>query len=213
MFKMTEADFLKRLNHGLSLLSIESTAEQQEALWYYLEQLQRWNKAYNLTAIHDPEKIISNHFFDSLSILRYLKGKRVLDVGSGAGFPGMVLALFDRTKEYTLLDSNGKKTRFLMSLQSHWRLPHITIINSRLENRAEALLYSSIMSRAFSDINGFIKAAGPLCDKSGCLFAMKGKIPTEELKMLDPMDWQYKVIPLSVPYLTAQRHLVMIRPS
>lgn len=210
---MTEADFLKLITEGLSLLSIESMPEQQQALWYYLQQLQRWNKTYNLTAIHDPEKIIINHFFDSLSVLPYLKGERVLDVGSGAGFPGMVLALFDSHRQYTLLDSNGKKTRFLMSLQSHWRLPHVTIVNDRLENRAEAVLYSSIVSRAFSDINRFVKAAGVLCDESGCLFAMKGKIPTAELASLDPMAWQYTVTPLSVPYLTAQRHLVMIRPS
>lgn len=213
MVKMQETEALHLITAGLSSLSIESTAEQQEALWFYLQQLQRWNAVYNLTGIRDPKKIIIHHFFDSLTLLPYLQGDRVLDVGSGAGFPGMVLALFDQQRHYTLLDSNGKKTRFLMGLQSHWRMPHVSIVNDRLENMAQERPYSSIVSRAFSDLNTFIKAAGPRCEERGCLLAMKGNIPTEALALLDPTVWQQEVIPLSVPYLTAQRHLVMIRPS
>ncbi len=210
---MQEKDFLKLITEGLSLLSVDSTKEQQHALWYYLQQLQHWNKTYNLSAIRDAEKIITHHFFDSLSVLPYLQGESVLDVGSGAGFPGMVLALFDASREYRLLDSNGKKTRFLLSLQSHWALPNVTIINHRLEKIDTNKRYSNIVSRAFSDISTFVKTAGPLCDDSGCLLAMKGKITDEELEGIDLKAWQYTVIPLSVPYLTAQRHLVMIRPS
>lgn len=202
--------FLNKITQGLVELSIESNPEQREALWYYLTQLQKWNKVYNLTTLRSTAEIIANHFLDSLSVLPYLTGKEVLDVGSGAGFPGMVLALFDSTRHYTLLDSCGKKISFLTYLQSHWQLKNVSIVHSRLEALQPTKQFASIICRAFSHLSVFFAQATPYLKTSGCLLAMKGRIPEEELTHI---PWEYKVIPLTVPYLTAQRHLVMITPS
>lgn len=208
---MKELEFFEKLTYGLSQLSLEASLEQKQSLFYYLLQLQQWNKTYNLTAIQDPMEIMVKHFFDSLSIFPYLKGNEVLDVGSGAGFPGMVLALFDKQRHYTLLDSNGKKTRFLTYLQSYWKLPNVRIINNRLEDFQERKRYSSILSRAFSNIDSFVAMAKDFCENEGYLLAMKGKIIEKELNNLNPKELECTTIPLSVPYLTAQRHLVMIK--
>jgi 16S rRNA (guanine527-N7)-methyltransferase len=178
----------------------------------YLALLERWNRAYNLTAVRDPEAMVVRHVLDSLSILPWVEGPRVLDVGSGAGLPGIPLAIARPEYEFSLLDSNGKRTRFLTQVAAELRLNNVSVVRGRVEDYRPETLFNSIVSRAFATLADMVTDAGRLCAPAGRLLAMKGVFPDDELARLPPGYVVVGVYPLRVPSLDAERHLVHLAP-
>lgn len=195
---------------GCRELGLELSAEQSGQMLAYLKLLVKWNKAYNLTAIRAPEEMIGKHLLDSLSILPYVRGPRVLDVGSGAGLPGIPLAIAAPQHEYVLLDANSKKTRFLLQVKGELQLSRVSVIHSRLEEYHPAEPFDSITSRAFASLAQMVGASARLLAADGCLLAMKGAYPQAELADLPAGFVTSKTVALQVPQLDAARHLVCI---
>jgi len=203
------AELLKR---GAKQLAIDLTNQQQELLLGYLALLVKWNKAYNLTAVRDTTEMVSRHLLDSLSILPYTEqGKYWLDVGSGGGMPGIPLAIMYPDKDYTLIDSNGKKTRFLTQVALELKLTNVHAVNERVERFQIDQPYAGIVSRAFSSITDFVTLTKHLADQETRWLAMKGVYPDEELQTL-PSDFKVESNhTLTVPNCEGQRHLLIIK--
>ncbi len=178
----------------------------------YLALLERWNRAYNLTAVREPEAMVIRHLLDSLSIQPWLEGPRVLDVGSGAGLPGIPLAIVRPDDAFCLLDSNGKRTRFLTQATAELQLTNVSVVRSRVEDYRPATPFNSVVSRAFATLADLVADAGRLCAPTGRLLAMKGVFPDDELARLPPAYRVVGVYPLQVPHLDAERHLVHLAP-
>ena len=200
---------------GSQRLGIRLPEEAVARLAAYLTLLDRWNRAYNLTAVRDPEAMVVRHILDSLSILPWLEGPQVLDVGSGAGLPGIPLAIARPEHEFCLLDSNGKRTRFLTQVAIELRLSNVGVVRGRVEEyRPETpLLFNSVVSRAFSTLADMVMSAGHLCAPEGRLLAMKGVFPDDELARLPSGYAVVGVYPLHVPHLEAELHLVHLAPA
>jgi 16S rRNA (guanine527-N7)-methyltransferase len=198
---------------GCERLNLPLPAGAGARLANYLTLLERWNRAYNLTAVRDPEAMVVRHLLDSLSILPWLQGPRVLDVGSGAGLPGIPLAIARPDCEFCLLDSNGKRTRFLIQAVAELPLTNISVVRSRVEDYQPATLFDSVVSRAFATLAEMAADAGRLCAPNGRLLAMKGVFPDDELARLPPGYAVVGVYPLHVPHLEAERHLVHLAPA
>ncbi len=179
----------------------------------YVALLERWNRAYNLTAVRRPEDMVIWHILDSLAILPWLRGPRVADVGSGAGLPGIPLAIARPEFAFYLLDSSGKRTRFMTQAVLQLQLWHVQVIRCRVEEYQPAELFDTVLARAFGSLAAMLNSAGRLCAPDGRLLAMKGKRPGEELLRLPEGYKVIEVIRLSVPGLDAERHLVhLINP-
>ena len=179
----------------------------------YLDLLVKWNAAYNLTAVRDRAEMVPRHIEDSLAILPYLQGRTVLDVGTGAGLPGLVLAIADPARDYTVLDSNGKKARFCEYAVDTLGLRNAQVVQARAENYRPAALFDTVVSRAFASVAGFVNAAGALCAEDGRLLAMKGARPDDELAAL-PAGWTVDAVhALRVPGLAAERHVAVLRKA
>lgn len=179
----------------------------------YLNLLEEWNRVYNLTAITEREQMQTLHLLDSLSVLPYITGQRLIDVGTGAGLPGMILAIARPDLEVTLLDSAGKKTRFLQQAKAALKLNHVTVVNARVEDYHPDQLFDQVISRAFSELTKFLICTEHLCKPGGEFLAMKGQRPDKELETL-PSNFNVKAIHrLEVPGLDAQRHLITIERS
>lgn len=198
---------------GSERLGISLTAEAVARLVAYLALLERWNRAYNLTAVRDPEAMVIRHLLDSLSILPWVEGPRVLDVGSGAGLPGIPLAVARPNCQFCLLDSNGKRTRFLTQVAAELQLTHVDVVRGRVEDYRPAVLFNSVVSRAFATLADMVADAGRLCVPNGRLLAMKGVFPDDELARLPPGYVVVGVYPLHVPNLEAERTLVHLAPA
>jgi 16S rRNA (guanine527-N7)-methyltransferase len=204
---MQKNDFLTLLEEflGSSLAS-----EQLESLNRYLSLLLKWNKAYNLTAITDAKEMVVKHILDSLAINPYLQGTRVIDVGSGAGLPGIPLAIVNPDKHFALLDSNIKKVSFLNQVKLELDLNNIEVVHQRVEKYHPKHCFDIVITRAFSSINNTLMNTKHLCCQEGAFLLMKGAYPQEELEEI-PEDfvirWARK---LAVPELEAERHLVML---
>ncbi len=197
----------QRLNKSLYPL----LPAQEQRLIDYLLLLERWNQAYNLTSVHNIADMVPLHILDSLAITPYLQGKRIIDVGTGAGLPGIPLAITQPDRTFVLLDSNGKKTRFLFQVQQQLNLTNIEIVQERIEHYRPAQCFDTVVSRAFSDLNDFGHKTQHLCCPTGQWLAMKGHYPTEELAALSADFQVLAVHELTVPELNAQRHLVCLR--
>lgn len=197
---------------GSERLGIQLVPEAATRLGGYLALLERWNHAYNLTAVRDPEAMVVRHVLDSLSILPWLAGPQVLDVGSGAGLPGIPLAIARPDHRFCLVDSNGKRTRFLNQVVAELRLKNVGVARSRIEDYQPNTLFDSVVSRAFSTLADLVVDAGRLCAPAGRLLAMKGVFPDDELVRLPPGYAVIGVYPLRVPRLDAERHLVHLAP-
>lgn len=179
----------------------------------YLDLLEEWGQVFNLTAITRREDMETLHLQDSLSVLPYVSGKTLLDVGTGAGFPGMVLAIAKPELAVTLLDSAGKKTRFLQQVKAALKLSQVTVVNSRVEDYHPEQLFDQVISRAFSNLTKFVQSTEHLCQPTGQFLAMKGQLPEEEIKAL-PSEFTVTAIHrLEVPGLAAERHLITIERS
>jgi 16S rRNA (guanine527-N7)-methyltransferase len=201
------------LASGAAALGVSLSAEQQRQLLAYLALLIKWNKAYNLTAVRDPDQMVSRHLLDSLSVLPFVAeaGDNWLDVGSGGGMPGVPLAIMFADKHFSLLDSNGKKTRFLTQVKLELKLANLEVIHSRVEALQPARAFDGIVSRAFSSLADFANLTRHLGDKRTCWLAMKGLHPDDELQAL-PADFHLSNTQvLKVPGCQGQRHLLILR--
>jgi 16S rRNA (guanine527-N7)-methyltransferase len=202
-----------QLHHGLAGLGLTLSAAAQSRLLQYLRLLSKWNRIYNLTAIREPSRLVSHHLLDSLAVVPHLEGTSVVDVGSGAGLPGIPLALARPEWTLTLLDSNHKKAAFLRQAVLELNLENTQVGTDRVEHWRPVHRFDVVISRAFSDLPGFVDTARHLCRPGGVLAAMKGIYPDEELAHLSPEIHIQKVVALEVPGLRASRHLVVLRPE
>jgi 16S rRNA (guanine527-N7)-methyltransferase len=181
-----------------------------EAYETYLTLLKAWAQVYNLTTIVDPEEMVIKHVLDSLSISPYLVGKRFIDVGTGAGLPGMVLAIAHPEQHWILLDAVQKKTHFLQAVKAKLKLNNIEIVHARVESYRCDPLCDGVVTRAFSDLSTMLTSTQHLCQSTGMYYAMKGRHPDEELVNIPNNYHIEKTIPLQVPGLNAERQLIVI---
>ena len=201
----------QELETGLRELDLNCSALQLEKLLKYLELLQRWNKAFNLTAIRDPLQMVRLHLLDSLAIHPYVQGlKSIIDVGTGPGLPGIPLAILNPEINFTLLDSNGKKTRFLFQAISELKLSNVSEINHRVEAYQPNQLFDAVISRAFSSISDMLNQCDHLVSDQGCFLAMKGKKPDSELSQMTKAYKVVEVNEVNVPLIDSERHLIKI---
>jgi 16S rRNA (guanine527-N7)-methyltransferase len=199
------------LHNGLFELTGQAAdPETEAALLAYLALLERWNRTYNLTAVKDPAQMVIRHLLDSLSIAPWVSAGRLLDAGTGAGLPGIPLALARPGLEVTLLDSSGKKVRFLNHVRRELSLDNITPVQERLESFLDEIRYQAIVSRALTDLASFARAARHLAHAPTRLLAMKGKHPESELRDLPQWVHIDSVEKLTVPGLQEDRHLVIM---
>jgi 16S rRNA (guanine527-N7)-methyltransferase len=203
---------LQQLQQGFKALALDVSEERQVKLVAYVELIAKWNKAFNLTSVRDPGEMVSRHILDSLAILPYLEGDSLLDVGTGAGLPGIPVAILKPEMAVTLLDSNSKKTRFLQQAKAELKLENITVVHSRVEE-ADLPKFDLVTARAFSTIDDIIDLAGRHCDDAGCLVLMKGLYPEEELQAVTNDFSLQDIQSLDVPGCEGQRHLVRLRKS
>ncbi len=198
------------LASGIASLGLNLGSETQKKLLEYLKLLQKWNKVYNLTAIRDAEQMISHHLLDSLAVLPYLWSGSWLDVGCGAGLPGLVLAIARPDWQFTLLDSNSKKTSFVQQATIELGLQNVRVICARVEEIQVSEKFDGIISRAFAETEDFVRLTRHLLAEKGRWVAMKGA-PEQELQRLSDDIVVERVIPLSVSGLDAARCLVILK--
>ena len=201
------------LVRGAQALGVELSEGQQQQLLAYLALLIKWNKAYNLTAVRDPDEMVSRHLLDSLSVVSFVaeSGQTWLDVGSGGGMPGVPLAIMFPDRSFTLLDSNGKKTRFLTQVKLELKLANLEVVRSRVEQFQPAEAFDGITSRAFSSLEDFASWTRHLGNTQTRWLAMKGVQPDDELQRL-PADFRLDACHvLKVPGCQGQRHLLILR--
>ena len=182
-----------------------------DALVDYLALLHRWNRAFNLSAVREPREMVTRHLLDSLTPLPYLEGEQLLDVGTGAGLPGIPLALCRPELRVTLLDTNGKKVRFLRQAVAELPLPNVSVVGTRVEQWHPEQRFDTIIARAYARLDGFIADTAHLLAPGGQLLAMKGRFDANAEAAQLPPDWHYTVKPLEVPGLDATRTLVCVR--
>jgi len=197
------------LKQGIAALGEDPEAHPCDRYLWFLEELAKWSKVYNLTAITAPKLMLTHHLLDSLSILPFIHGNRCLDVGTGAGLPGMVLALARPDTHWTLLDSQTKKIRFLQHISLEIKSANIEIVHSRVEDYQPEQAFTTIVTRALTRLANFRRITAHLQGKDGYLLAMKGGYPDKELAEISTAG--ASVHELDVPGLDADRHLVIIR--
>lgn len=203
---------------GSGQLGVSLSDGQVDLLVEYLALLKKWNKAYNLTAIRDQKAMVSLHILDSLAVIPSITAKawvnpRFIDVGTGAGLPGMVMAIVLRDCHVTLLDSNGKKCRFLTQVKTELGLTNVEVIHDRVEKYSTESRYDGIFSRAFATLKDMTDNAAHLLGANGRFWAMKGQYPQDEIASLDEQFALESVAVLTVPMLDADRHLIELSMS
>lgn len=202
-------DLQRELEDGLASLNLTTADDVVTKLLHYVAMLVKWNRTYNLTAIREPKAMISRHLLDSLAVMPYICGPNILDVGTGAGLPGIPLALMNLDFNWVLLDSNGKKTRFVTQAVAELGLNNVTVVTGRVAEQGQVGHFNTVISRAFSNLNAFIEGAGHLCRPDGQLLAMKGIVDEAELKQIPP-NYTAEHILLQVPALDAQRCIIKL---
>ncbi|HYG32470.1 MAG TPA: 16S rRNA (guanine(527)-N(7))-methyltransferase RsmG [Methylophilaceae bacterium] len=200
-----------KLDNGLQEAGMTLPQEAKQKLLDYLDLIQKWNKVHNLTAVRDPEEMVTLHLLDSLSVLPFIEGAHLLDVGSGAGLPGIPLAICKPDLKVTVLDSSHKKTSFMRQAKAELGLVNLDVVCGRVEAYQPAQLFNIVISRAFSDLGEFMQLTRHLGNAGTQWLAMKGVYPFEELAQISIKPTQ--VLPLKVPGLEAQRHLVFLSPD
>ena len=202
-----------KLESGLDRLGLDVPPEAIDQLLGYMDLLKEWSRTYNLVAPRERDFLLARHVLDSLSIARYLKPGSLLDVGTGAGLPGLPLAIVKPDMKVTLVDSAGKKIRFIRHVGRTLKLANIEPLHQRIEDLADGRAFANITSRAFSSLKDFVETVRPCTDPSSQLLAMKGANPEKELEELPEWINVQSVEPLTVPYLHAERHLVIMSAS
>lgn len=197
-----------KLKQGLLEMGLEITEATQQKLLDYLALIHKWNKVHNLTAVRDPADMVTLHLLDSLAVLPYIKAKRLLDVGSGAGLPGIPLAICLPQLQVTVLDSIEKKASFMRQAKAELGLGNLEVVSGRVEQYQPSELYDVIISRAFSDLQLFTRLTQHLGAPGGQWLAMKGVLPQAELSHIDIQP--SRIAPLKVAGLEAQRHLLFL---
>ena len=200
----------QQLTTLLAQTDIALTQKQQQQLVRYVELLDKWNKAYNLTSVRLPEEMMVKHIMDSLVVAPYLPGHHYIDVGTGPGLPGIVLAIALPNTHFILLDSLGKRVRFLMHVKHELGLDNITPVQSRVEEYQPSVKLDGVLSRAFASLQDMVQWCSHLIDHTGQFIALKGVYPSEELESLPAGVKFEKKIALEVPKLDAQRHLIIL---
>lgn len=202
----------QRLAQGIAALGLPVAPGVQQKLLDYLALIGKWNRVYNLTAVRGTEQMVSHHLLDSLAVAPHLDGRTLLDVGSGAGLPGIPLALVRPQWQVTLLEANHKKAAFLQQAVIELGLANAAVVRERVEGFKPAQPFDVVISRAFADLAEFIALAGRHVREDGVLAAMKGVYPQDELDRLPAGIRLLSVVPLAVPGLDAERHLVLLAP-
>ncbi len=203
-----DTTFEEQLASGCARLGLELTADTQARLLDYLQLMVKWNRAYNLTAVRDPAQMVTRHLLDSLAIAPYLRGQRLLDVGTGGGLPGVPMAIVFPQREFHLLDSNGKKTRFLFQVKTALGLANMTVHQARVESFQSDAPFDAVLSRAFASLADMVSGCRHLLADTGHFFAMKGAYPEAELAAIADVCSVEAIHRLQVPGLDEQRHLV-----
>lgn len=199
----------RTLIHAAGVLGVALTEHDALRLLQLLEELARWNRRFNLTAITDPAEMLTHHLLDSLAVHRHLHGARIADVGTGAGFPGLPLALANPERRFTLIDSNGKKIRFVSHAAHLLGLVNVETLQRRVQALGPDAVFDTILARAFAALPALLRAVAPLCGPHTRILALKGKWPKAELDAL-PVGWQVETIPLTVPQLGEDRCLIVL---
>lgn len=205
-----DAQLASQLARGIDTLGVSVSASQQEQLLAYLALLIKWNKAYNLTAVREPSQMVTRHLLDSLAIAPFLKDRRYIDVGTGGGLPGVPMSILYPESTFDLLDSNGKKTRFLFQVKTALGLDNMDVHQARVESFSADEPFDGVLSRAFASLEDMLHGCRHLVAPGGRFLAMKGTFPEEELAALEPFGAVCEVHNIRVPGLDEQRHLVEI---
>ena len=198
---------------GARELGVPLSAARAEALLRLVDEVESANARFNLTAIRDRPGVLHKHLLDSLSVQAFLGGRRVADVGTGAGFPGLPLAIVNPERRFVLIEATGKKARFVERTSALLALRNVEVVNARAENYRPAEPFDVVLARALSSLAGFVAHAGHLCAPDGRLVAMKGKRPDEEISALPETFRVVAVQRVRIPGLDDERHIVELSPA
>ncbi len=199
-----------QLDIYLAEMSLTVTQQQKKQLIGFVEMLNKWNKAYNLTSIRDPQQMLIRHIMDSLAVSPHLVGERFIDVGTGPGLPGIPLAIINPDKEFVLLDSLGKRIRFQKQVQHELGINNISSVESRVEAFEPEVKFDGVLSRAFASIEDMLHWCHHLPADTGCYYALKGQLADNEMAKLPEGFEITDIIELAVPCLDEQRHLLRV---
>ncbi len=202
----------EQLPAGLHELGLELPASVQAKALAYLTLLEKWNRVYNLTGVRDPREMVTRHLLDSFAIIPFVAGPRVLDIGTGAGLPGIPLALALPDMGFVLLDSSAKKVQFVRQVVTELDLQNVAVVCQRTQQYTPTTRFNTVVTRALASIKEILTMARALCTHGGRVLIMKGVFPTEELAEMPGGYEIVQVVPLRVPGLKARRHLVHIEP-
>jgi len=204
---------LNKLTRLLDQAGISLTDHQKNQLVGYVDMLHKWNKAYNLTSVRDPNEMLVRHILDSIVVAPHLQGERFIDVGTGPGLPGIPLSIVRPECQFTLLDSLGKRVRFLRQVQHELKLENIYPVQSRVEEFPAEPPFDGVISRAFASLNDMIGWCKHLPAQNGRFYALKGILPEDEIAQLPDGFEVESAIKLRVPQLEGERHLVIVKPN
>ncbi|MEM8984405.1 MAG: 16S rRNA (guanine(527)-N(7))-methyltransferase RsmG [Pseudomonadota bacterium] len=206
---MTDLALRDRLLRGIDTLQLTVTEDQVATLLRLADRLVHWSARVNLTAIREPAAVIDRHLLDSLAILPWLNGDRILDIGTGAGFPGLPLAIVCPDRHFALLDSVGKKIRFVVQMAAELALPNVAGLNERLPAFRTEPPFMTITARAYARLDAIIDDCEHILADGGRILAMKGQSPDDELAAISE-HWQAELVPLDIPGLDEKRHLAIL---
>jgi len=198
------------LNSGLEALSLPLDGARRDLLLEFVALLEKWNKVYNLTALRERELMVSHHLLDSLAILPHIAADALADIGSGAGLPGVPLAIAKPELDVTLIEPTDKRVAFLRQVVASLKLPNVTIVAKRVEDVEAVRRYPAIVSRAFADLRTFVASCRHLLLPGGAFYAMKGTFPADEIAQLPAGFRVREALRIAVPFLEAQRHLIIV---
>jgi 16S rRNA (guanine527-N7)-methyltransferase len=202
---------LNKLSRLLEQAGISLTDHQKNQLVAYVDMLNKWNKAYNLTSVRDPNEMLVRHILDSIVVAPHLQGERFIDVGTGPGLPGIPLSIVRPESHFTLLDSLGKRVRFLRQVQHELKLENIEPVQSRVEDFPSEPPFDGVISRAFASLNDMVSWCKHLPGQNGRFYALKGLVPEDEIAQLPAGFSVENITKLRVPQLEGERHLVIIK--